>query len=421
MLSRSLGVALLLTTVGLTAVPPPVPPRPAADAVGERPARPQGGAALDGGADAGLVEAVAARVRALAGAPRDPAAAGGRQEPRPEPELTVLRRAAGGWVFGSAVLVAPQRAEAYPDGWLFVARPRGARWQVALEGEADFGRLSRQAPVLEPAERSTLAELAGPRDPRAEAGRPDYRTGMRLPYGLKQRWRYTGGPHPMSGTARSSIDLAGGDGRVRAAADGLAYSMCPRGRGWVRVVHDRGFATDYYHLENGIRADGTRVDEGQVLGHIGNDVACGGRSTGKHVHFALRRGGRYVDIDRYSFGKWSIRAGARAYDGFALHGSTRVAVDGTLRNYGALGPTEGVVDTDGGGVLNRRSGPGTRYPVVGTVRDGATVRIVCSARGSRHAGRGGYRSDLWNKLADGTWVADVYVWTGTGAPVNGYC
>jgi LasA protease len=244
---------------------------------------------------------------------------------------------------------------------------------------------------------------------------------MRLPVAVGQSWRLTGGPHEMSGAPRSSIDLAGGDGRVLAARAGLAYTMCGSGRGWIRVVHDRGYATDYYHLEGNIKANGTKVTEGAFLGNIGNDVSCGGSSTGRHVHFSLRRDNAYVPIDQYAFGKWVIRAGASEYDGYAMHGSKRVGVDGALLNYGALGFAQGIVDTDGGRVLNRRGGPGVNTPPLGTIPDGETVTVACSQQGTRHEGRSGLASDLWNKLTDGSWVSDAYVWTGTGDPLNGRC
>lgn len=326
-------------------------------------------------------------------------------------QVSVAARSTVDWGFGT--VVRPSAADAYPEGWLFVARRVTGRWEVALEGEARFAALSADAAILTAAEQQTLGA-------RTESG-TDRRTGMRLPFAVGQSWRYTGGPHRMGTRARSSIDLAGGDGRVLATRAGLAYTMCRSGRGWIRVVHDRGFATDYYHLERNITGDGTAVAEGAFLGNIGNDVSCGGRSTGKHVHFSLRRHGQYVDIDRYQFGKWVIVAGTKLYQGAARHGSRVVRVGGTLYNYGSLGLTQGIVDTDGGTKLNRRSGPGVGYDVVGQVPDGETVTIACSARGTRHVGRGGYASDLWNKLTDGSWVSDVYVWTGTGEPVNGLC
>lgn len=356
---------------------------------------------------------VAAPTTPLA-APPDPAASA------PDLAAAVRARVPGGevtiarsnveWGFGTAVRMVA--GEEYPDGWLFVAHREQGRWRVALEGEPQFATLSGDATILSGDERRTLGD-------RTEG--TDRRTGMRLPFAIGQTWRYTGGPHPMSGGARSSIDLAGGDGRVLAARGGLAYTMCRSGKGWVRVVHDRGLATDYYHLEGNIRPNGTRVAEGAFLGNIGNDVSCGGRSSGKHVHFSLRRDGQYVEIDRHAFGKWVIIDTGRAYSGAARHGSEQVAVGGSLRNYGALGLTQGIVDTDGGSTLNRRAGPGIAYAVAGTVADGDTVTIACSARGTTHTGRDGYTSDLWNKLTDGSWVSDVYVWTGTGDPVNGFC
>ncbi|WP_212822784.1 peptidoglycan DD-metalloendopeptidase family protein [Polymorphospora rubra] len=340
----------------------------------------------------------------------------------PDPDVVVAARSTDEHGFGSVVVRAPEAAGAYPTGWLFVARREAGAWRVAVEGEPTFAELSAGSEILHEEERRVLAGAGG----RSEAGPlstnpSDRRTGMRLPWATGQSWRYTGGPHPMSGGVRSSVDFAGGDGRVLAVRGGLAYTMCGSGRGWIRVVHDRGLATDYYHLQGNISADGKAVKEGDFLGNIGNDVSCGGSSTGAHVHFSLRRNNAYVPIDRYNFGKWVISASGADYSGSAWHGSRRVGVGGTLHNHGVLGFTQGVVDTDGGTVLNRRSGPGAGHPVVGTVLDGTTVTVECSARGTRHVGRSGYSSDLWNKLTDGSWVSDVFLWTGTGDPVNGLC
>lgn len=342
-------------------------------------------------------------------------------------QVTVQRRAHG-WAFGAAVRPTPHGADTYPDGWLWVAHDDGG-WHVAVEGTVAFAALGARAEVLDATEQATLGAMdparpAGPRLPAPrtpESHGTDYRTGMRLPFAVGQSWRLTGGPHPMNGGLWSSLDFAGGDGRVLAARDGVAYTMCESGTGWLRVVHDDGFATDYYHLEDNIRAEGTPVSEGDFLGMIGTDVSCGGSATGPHVHFSLRRDGQYVAIERYNFGKWSFHSADRPYQGYALHGSTRVNVGEALHNHGALGATEGVVDTNGGGVLNRRAGPGTDHEVVGTVGDGQTVRVECSQRGTTHTGRFDYTSDLWNRLADGGWVSDVYLWTGTGDPVAGWC
>ncbi|NUT33748.1 MAG: peptidoglycan DD-metalloendopeptidase family protein, partial [Hamadaea sp.] len=332
-------------------------------------------------------------------------------------QVTVTRQA-GRSAFGTAVVRAEAREGAYPEGWLFVARHEPAGWRVALEGEPGFAALAGSAAVLTAPERRVL----GTSEPTVLYAGGDYRTGMRLPYAVGQSWTMTGGPHGWAGTDTpySSIDLAGGDGRVLAARGGLAYTMCSSGRGWIRVIHDRGYSTDYYHLVGNISANGLSVGEGAFLGYQGTDVSCGGSASGPHVHFGLRQNGAYVPISQHNLGKWVIQPGAAAYQGSALHGSTRVYAGGALYNYGALGLTQGVVDANGGGTVNKRSGPGTGYGIVGSVADGATVSIACSAYGTSHTGRWG-TTNLWNKLTDGTWISDAFQWTGVNGAVNGLC
>ncbi|MEU7566138.1 peptidoglycan DD-metalloendopeptidase family protein [Streptomyces fradiae] len=351
-----------------------------------------------------------------------------------EPRVGVKRRA-GDWAFGTAVLATAPGSPELPQGWLFVAHREDGAWKVALEGEPGFTGLASDAePVLKTAERRALATTgaAGSTNPGAtspgatEGGMTaqlaggDYRTGMALPFTVGQTWYMTSGPHGWSGsgTPWSSLDFAGGDQVVRAARGGTAYTMC---KGWVRVVHDRGYATDYYHLVSNINVDGAAVAAGAYLGYTGNDVTCGGSSTGRHVHFALRQNGAYVGIAGHDFGRWRPENGGSAYAGSALHGSRRVAAGGQLYNYGALGFNQGIIDTNGSGTtLNKRSGPGTGYAVVGSVADGVGVTVSCSRNGTTHTGRFGSTA-LWNRLSDGTWVSDAYMWTGVNGPVSGYC
>ncbi|WP_460395034.1 peptidoglycan DD-metalloendopeptidase family protein [Actinophytocola sediminis] len=330
------------------------------------------------------------------------------------PRVGVTRQDAG-WAFGTAVLAAPPNSDTMPQGWLFVARLGDAGWQVALEGEPAFGTLSAKSPLVGDAERDVLAAQNGLQT----QANGDWRTGLALPYAVGQTWAMPGGPHGWSGAAApySSIDLAGGDQVVRAARAGAAYTIC---KGWVRVVHDRGYATDYYHLWDNINVDGAAVGQGAYLGYTGTDVTCGGSASGRHVHFALRQNNVYVGIADHNVGKWVPQNGASAYQGFALHGSTRANAGGSLYNYGALGFTQGVMDTNGGGVVNKRTGPGTNYALAGTVADGATVTVSCSRNGTSHSGRWGTTS-LWNRLSDGTWVTDAFMWTGLNGPVNGTC
>lgn len=370
--------------------------------------------------------ALAALALGVLGAAVPAAAQGGSLDDAVRAKITQKARAAGGtevnvmrakgtaWAFGAAIAL----TDSYPEGWLFVAVQQDRKWTVAFEGEAAFPSLTAAAPadVVSAPEKKIFASHGV-----AEAGPMaggDNRTGMRLPYAIGQSWRLTGGPH---GAARQSIDLAGGDGRVLAARAGTFYVMCSSQRGWVRVAHDRGYSTDYYHLHNNRTDNGATVAEGAFLGNIGVDVSCGGSATGPHNHFSLRQNAAYVGIAGHSLGKWQVYNGSAEYQGYALHGSTRANTGGSMDNYGPLGFTEGVVDTNGGGVLNRRAGPGTGHGVVGSVADGATVSIACSANGTSHSGRFGYTTAMWNKLTDGSWISDAFTWTGMSGPVNGWC
>src|SRR5438093_1108147 len=61
----------------------------------------------------------------------------------------------------------------------------------------------------------------------------------------------------------------------------------------VRVEHSGGLRSVYGHLRriaDGVR-EGMAVERGQVIGYVGSS----GLSTGPHLHFALDRGGEYVD------------------------------------------------------------------------------------------------------------------------------
>ncbi|MFP8963254.1 hypothetical protein ACLIYP_22285 [Streptomyces nanhaiensis] len=373
----------------------------------------------DAGPEAAVAERLAERGRAEIGA----AAAH-------DTTRVNVTRGAGGWAFGTAVLATEPGSERMPRGWLFHAEREGGTWRVALEGEERFAELSRRSPLVKAEERPLFARLDGRRaKPSEEGGRDgggavvygagDYRTGMALPTTVGAGTVMTSGPHGWSGSAApwSSLDFAGGDEVVRAARQGTAYTMC---RGWIRVVHDRGYATDYYHLWNNINTNGGWVGAGAFLGHTGTDVTCGGAAYGRHVHFGLIQNGSYIPVAGHNLGKWVIYNGSAAYQGSAMHGSRRVNAGGTLYNYGALGLNQAVVDANGGTYVNKRTGPGTGYAVSGSAADGATVTVSCSANGTAHTGRYGTTS-LWNRLSDGTWISDAYVWSGVNGPVSGWC
>jgi len=82
---------------------------------------------------------------------------------------------------------------------------------------------------------------------------------------------------------------------VRATASGVVSGRGrDGGRGnYVAIRHANGFASHYYHLNrfvNNLRV-GLRVEQGQVIGTVGNT----GLSTGPHLHYALLKNGRYLN------------------------------------------------------------------------------------------------------------------------------
>jgi hypothetical protein len=65
---------------------------------------------------------------------------------------------------------------------------------------------------------------------------------------------------------------------------------------------------------------------------------------------------------------------------------------------------------DGACGLRKRAGPGyTHHAHVGWLYDGNAVDIVCQTTGEFVQPNSGTGSDVWDKLADGTYVTDVYV------------
>ena len=68
------------------------------------------------------------------------------------------------------------------------------------------------------------------------------------------------------------------------------------------------------------------------------------------------------------------------------------------------------------GDLVTRKGPGASYPAVGRRESGSSVNVICQAAGSPVGA-----TNVWDRLADGTYVSDLYVGTpnkrGYSAPI----
>lgn len=111
------------------------------------------------------------------------------------------------------------------------------------------------------------------------------------PYNLRRR-------HPILKriVPHHGIDYAAAPGTtVWAAADGVVTFAGARGANGnlVSLEHASGYETHYAHLLRVARGmkRGVRVKQRQPIGQVGST----GRSTGPHLHFALKRNGRFVD------------------------------------------------------------------------------------------------------------------------------
>jgi murein DD-endopeptidase MepM/ murein hydrolase activator NlpD len=94
----------------------------------------------------------------------------------------------------------------------------------------------------------------------------------------------------------NGIDYAAGTGTpVRAAATGtITFAGAKGANGNLLVIsHVSGYESFYAHLSRfapGIKK-GTKVTQRQLIAYVGST----GRSTGPHLHFSLKRHGRFID------------------------------------------------------------------------------------------------------------------------------
>ncbi len=59
----------------------------------------------------------------------------------------------------------------------------------------------------------------------------------------------------------------------------------------VRIKHKNGYITGYGHLSKIVTRRGRWVKQGQIIGYVGST----GLSTGPHLHFEIKKNGRYVN------------------------------------------------------------------------------------------------------------------------------
>ncbi|WDD93169.1 peptidoglycan DD-metalloendopeptidase family protein [Burkholderia sp. FERM BP-3421] len=387
----------------------------------------QGGAAMAADADVALQQAARQAFSTRLGK-QAPTLATAGQDALVE---TIRVTPDGDWVLGAATQIVPDGVAADPVSKLFVARRAQGAWRVGVEGDATYAALLGAAPaaLVGPAERAQLDPRRGAAggQPKAAPGQ----TGLALPWQRDTAWYWTGGAHGWSGESRpyNSLDFSGGDGRVLAARDAYLYRSCERnGSAIVKLVHDNGYETTYYHMEQLAQvANGARIRQGDYLGRIGNALPCGGQTTGAHVHLSLSQGGTEVPVNGKTIGGWQFFEGPSAYGGYAVRNQRRVGVQAALTNYGSDdsgGPPEPGRTVDAPirapGNVNLRDAPSLSASVVGSVANGATVTLACFAYGDTVQGNWG-ATRLWYRLNSNQWVSDGYVYTGSNDPVVPAC
>ncbi|MFI8871209.1 SH3 domain-containing protein [Streptomyces sp. NPDC053707] len=70
--------------------------------------------------------------------------------------------------------------------------------------------------------------------------------------------------------------------------------------------------------------------------------------------------------------------------------------------------------------VNVRRGPGTQYGIVRTLPYGMSVPVYCQKPGERVTGPYG-TSNVWDNIANGQFVADAYVHTGSDGYIAPCC
>jgi beta-N-acetylglucosaminidase/murein DD-endopeptidase MepM/ murein hydrolase activator NlpD len=68
---------------------------------------------------------------------------------------------------------------------------------------------------------------------------------------------------------------------------------------YVIIQHDDNMETLYGHMSNIIVVEGTKVNQGDIVGQTGNT----GHSSGPHLHYEVRRNGGHLDPEPYIIGK----------------------------------------------------------------------------------------------------------------------
>lgn len=165
---------------------------------------------------------------------------------------------------------------------------------LSASEEAELERMIRERQAELAAARAAARRAAGIVGPETAPGQLAWPvTGtITSPFGMR--------PNPFGGGAEfhQGLDIAAPMGTtVTAAASGVVLSA-----GWyggygnyILIDHGGGMSTGYGHLSQIFVSSGQQVQKGQAIGAVGST----GMSTGPHLHFEVRIGGKPTDPAAY--------------------------------------------------------------------------------------------------------------------------
>ena len=183
----------------------------------------------------------------------------------------------------------------------------GDRFRVAVERHTREGKLAGYGPILAAEFVNDGRQLRAVRFT-PEGGSPAYyddqgrslkRFFLKSPLKFEPRVtsRFSSSrKHPILGYARAhnGVDYGAGSGApVVSVAPGVVTLAGWSGGGGrtVKVRHPNGYESEYLHLSGITVRAGARIGQGELVGRVGQS----GLATGPHLHYGLKKSGRYVN------------------------------------------------------------------------------------------------------------------------------
>ena len=179
-------------------------------------------------------------------------------------------------------------------------------------------------------------------------------------------------------------------------SDGKTYVNTYYGRGYVQLTWE----ANYQNMSRNLNLDD------QVLIHP--ERALEPSIAYRILSFGMRNGsftgvrlGDYINGSKTDY--YDARQIVNGFDQAALIQGYAEKLEALLRqsSNGEGKQVYHVVNAEVG--VQARKGPDTNFPAVGTIANNSPIEIVCQLHGESING-----SDIWNKLADGTYVTDFY-------------